>query len=154
MEAVLEAFGEACPGETFEAHTIPVAETVVAVPAACLQKVVSVLISVFSVSHLSTITGQDRGAELELLYHFWWGGGGLTLRIELPRDDARIASLTGLIPGADFYEREIAEMLDVVFEGHPHLEHLLLPEDWEEGAPLRQEPPVQREGEGEEEEEA
>lgn len=145
VTAILEAFAEACPGETFEAHTIPVAETVVAVPAACLQEVVSVLDSTFSISHLSTITGQDRGEALELLYHFWSGARGLTLRVTLPRDAARVISLTELIPGASFYEREIAEMLDVSFAGHPHLEHFLLPEDWEEGAPLRQEPPGQDE---------
>ena len=137
-EAVLEAFSETCPGETFEADTIPVAETVISVPAPCIEKVIAELSSTFSVCHLSTITGQDRGTILELLYHFWHGQG-ITLRVMLPRDDARVPTLTGVIPGADFYERELGEMLGVTFEGHPGPEHLLLPEDWEGGPPLREE---------------
>ncbi|MEA3375815.1 MAG: NADH-quinone oxidoreductase subunit C [Chloroflexota bacterium] len=134
-KTLLDAFGEACPDQTFEARTMPVDETVIEIPAACLEEVVAVLSGTFSVHHLSTITGQDRGAELELLYHFWHGQG-VTLQVVLPRDDARIRTLTDVIPGADFYEREVGEMLGVTFEGHPGPEHLLLPDDWEEGPPM------------------
>jgi NADH:ubiquinone oxidoreductase subunit C len=42
-----------------------------------------------------------------------------------------------LIPGAVFYEREIVEMLDVVFEWHPVSGFLVLPDDWYGEAPLR-----------------
>jgi len=141
-KALLEAFGEACPGRTFEARTMPVDETVIEVPAACLEDVVDVLRSTFSVHHLSTITGQDRGTELELLYHFWHERG-VTLRVTLPREDARLGTLTNAIPGADFYEREVAEMLGVTFEGHPGPEHLLLPEDWESEPPLLEGQPAE-----------
>ena len=147
IQALLEAFSGVCPDHVFEAHTIPIDETVIEVPAACLKKVVACLGSAFSISHLSTITGQDTGTELELLYHFW-SEGGLTLRVVLPYSDARIDSLTDAIAGADFYERETAEMLGVRFEGHPRsplseadgFEHFLLPEDWRIGPPpLRKE---------------
>jgi NADH:ubiquinone oxidoreductase subunit C len=113
-------------------------ETVIEIPAACLEDVVDVLRTTFSVYHLSTITGQDRGTELELLYHFWHGRG-ITLQVALPREGARVRTLTESIPGADFYEREVGEMLGVTFEGHPGPEHLLLPEDWESEPPLRKE---------------
>jgi len=144
-EALLEAFSRVCPDHAFEAHTMPIAETVIGVPPACLKAVVACLSSKFAVHHLSTITGQDTGTELELLYHFWQEGG-LTLRVVLSYDDARIESLTDAIPGADFYELETAEMLGVKFEGHPTLVgeeeegfgHFLLPEDWRPGpAPMR-----------------
>lgn len=137
-KALVEAFSETCPDRTFEARPIPVEETVIKIPASCLHEVVAVLQSRFSVYHLSTITGQDRGTELELLYHFWHHQG-ITLQVALPREDPRVGTLTETIPGADFYEREVGEMLGVVFEGHPGPEHLLLPEDWESGPPLLKE---------------
>ena len=136
IETLLATLGEACPDYAFEARTIPVDETVIEIPAACLEDVVNVLRTTFSVYHLSTITGQDRGTELELLYHFWHERG-ITLRVALPREGARVRTLTETIPGADFYEREVGEMLGVTFEGHPGPEHLLLPEDWESEPPLR-----------------
>ena len=141
-ETLLAALGEACPDHAFEADTMPVDEAVIEIPASCLEKVVAVLRSTFSIYHLSTITGQDRGTELELLYHFWHERG-ITLRVALPREDPRVTTLTGIIPGADFYEREVGEMLDVTFDGHPGPEHLLLPEDWESGPPLREERPAE-----------
>ncbi|MFW6135393.1 MAG: NADH-quinone oxidoreductase subunit C [Chloroflexota bacterium] len=141
-EALLEAFGEACPDHSFDARTMPVDETVIEVPAACLEDLVGILLSTFSAHHLSTITGQDRGTKLELLYHFWHGRG-VTLQVMLPRDDARVPTLTNAIPGADFYEREVGEMLGVTFEGHPGPEHLLLPDDWESEPPLLEEEPAE-----------
>lgn len=134
-EALLEALREVCPDYAFEARTMPVNEIVIDVPARCLEEAVAVLRETFSVHHLSTITAQDLGKELELLYHFWHEGG-ITLRVGLPPNDARVPTLTGALPGADFYEREAGEMLGVTFEGHPGPEHLLLPEDWESEPPL------------------
>jgi NADH-quinone oxidoreductase subunit C len=95
------------------------------------------LIERFDLRHLSTITGQDSGHEIELLYHFW-SGQGLTLRVALAREGSTVASVTDLIPGAAFYEREVSEMLGVAFDGHPGLHPLLLPEDWRGRPPLRQ----------------
>jgi NADH:ubiquinone oxidoreductase subunit C len=141
-EILLAALGQACPGHSFEARTMPVDEIVIEIPAACLEEVVAVLRGRFSVGHLSTITGQDRGTELELLYHFWHGRG-ITLRMALGRENPRVTTLTGAIPGADFYEREVGEMLGVTFEGHPGPEHLLLPEDWESEPPLLKEQPTE-----------
>lgn len=143
IEAVLEAFRATCPDHSFDASTMLTDETVIEIPAACLKEVVNVLLGTFSVYHLSTITGQDRGADLELLYHFWHGRG-ITLQVKVPREDARVSTLTGAIPGVDFYEREVGEMLGVTFEAHPGPEHLLLPEDWESGPPLLKEQPDEK----------
>ena len=134
-KALLDALGDVCPDHSFEARTMRVDETVIGIPPACLEEVVALLRKTFSVHHLSTITGQDRGTELELLYHFWHGQG-ITLQVKLPRENARVRTLTDAIPGADFYEREVGEMLGVTFEGHLGPEHLLLPEDWASEPPL------------------
>ena len=58
--------------------------------------------------------------------------------------EARIASVTDLIPGASFYEREIGEMLHLTFDGHPDPRPLLLPDDWNGDAPLRREFSLER----------
>jgi NADH-quinone oxidoreductase subunit C len=116
---------------------VPIDETFVALPAGCVHPATQVLVERFDLRHLSTITGQDTGSEIELLYHFW-DGTGLTLRTSLPREEPHIATLTDLIPGAAFYEREVSEMLGVTFDGHPDPRALLLPDDWDGEPPLRQ----------------
>lgn len=52
------------------------------------------------------------------------------------RQEPVVASLVPLWPGADFAEREAYDMFGVVFEGHPDLTRILMPDDWE-GHPLR-----------------
>ncbi|MFI6506311.1 NADH-quinone oxidoreductase subunit C [Streptosporangium sp. NPDC050855] len=60
----------------------------------------------------------------------------LLLRTRLPRADPRLPTAVGVFRGADWHERETFEMFGVVFEGHPYLVPLLLPEGFE-GFPLR-----------------
>ena len=77
---------------------------------------------------------------MEILYHFSEDSTGkiYSLRVKVPKDDLKIDSLTSLIKGAEFIEREIFEMLGIEFTGHPNLTRLLLAEDWPEGIyPLR-----------------
>jgi NADH:ubiquinone oxidoreductase subunit C len=138
VERCLEQIREACPSHEVQVYSLPINETVVELPTTCLKPVVTALVEQGTVHHLSTITGQDVGDIIQLLYHFW-EGSGLTLRTSLPRDESTIPSLTDLIPGAAFYEREVAEMLHVTFEGHPEPHGLLLPDDWDDTAPLRKE---------------
>ena len=63
---------------------------------------------------------------------------GLRLRVStsVPAADPTLASLVPLWAGANFLEREAFDMFGVVFEGHPDLTRILMPDDWE-GYPLR-----------------
>ncbi len=62
----------------------------------------------------------------------------LLLRTRVPRADPVLATATGVYRGANWHERETYEMFGVVFEGHPDLKPLLLPDGFE-GHPLRKE---------------
>jgi NADH-quinone oxidoreductase subunit C len=101
-----------------------------------LRPVVEFLLHHLGLAHLSAITGDDTGHEIVLLYHFW-DRGGLTLRIELPRDEPAIESIRDLIPGAVFYEREVVEMLGVRIGGYAEMGPLFLPDDWSDPPPMR-----------------
>jgi NADH:ubiquinone oxidoreductase subunit C len=60
----------------------------------------------------------------------------LMLRTLVPRDAARLETLSGVYAGANWHERETFEMFAIEFEGHPNLVPLLLPDGFE-GHPLR-----------------
>jgi len=60
----------------------------------------------------------------------------LRLKVGLPADDPHVRSVTQLFPTADWHERETWDLFGIVFDGHPDLDRILLPDDWE-GHPLR-----------------
>lgn len=60
----------------------------------------------------------------------------LRVKVGLPEADPRAPSAVGVYPTADWHEREVYDLFGVVFEGHPDLRRILLPEDWD-GHPLR-----------------
>ncbi len=57
-------------------------------------------------------------------------------RVQIPEDDPTVGSLSTLYPGSDYLEREVFDMFGIIFEGHPDLSRILMPENWE-GHPLR-----------------
>ena len=64
----------------------------------------------------------------------------ITFKILLPKNKCEVESISILIPGASWIEREITELLGVEFLHHPDPGRLLLAEDWPSGDyPLRQE---------------
>jgi len=64
---------------------------------------------------------------------------GVKVRVGL--DDPVVASVTDLFPTADHQEREIYDMFGVLFEGHPDLRRILMPEDYQ-GHPQRRDFPT------------
>ena len=86
------------------------------------------------------LTGVDTPVGVEVLYHFSFDRVGLvvTLRVLLDKDKPEIDSITPIVRGAEWIEREIHELLGVEFVGHPNMRRLILAEDWPEGVyPLR-----------------
>jgi NADH-quinone oxidoreductase subunit C len=68
-------------------------------------------------------------------------GIGVMIKADLADDDPRAMTLTPLFPGANWHEREAAEMFGVVFDGHPDPRHIYLPGGFE-GHPLRKDYPL------------
>ena len=59
----------------------------------------------------------------------------LRVKVGLAEEDPRIPSVVALYPTASWHEREAFDFFGIVFEGHPDLTRILLPDDWE-GHPL------------------
>ncbi len=57
-------------------------------------------------------------------------------------DGEPVPSLVPLWNGANWPEREAYDMFGIIFEGHPNLRRMLLPDDWDEGHPLRKDYPL------------
>jgi NADH-quinone oxidoreductase subunit C len=60
----------------------------------------------------------------------------LRAKVGLPESDPHARSVTGLFPTADWHEREIYDFYGIVFDGHPDLRRIFMPDGWE-GWPLR-----------------
>ena len=90
---------------------------------------------------LSICTGSDTRSGFEILYHFSHDATGViySVRTLVPKDDPRIASVTPVMPAANWIEREMKELLGIEFVGHPNPVPLLTSDvDWDpEKHPLR-----------------
>jgi NADH-quinone oxidoreductase subunit C len=65
----------------------------------------------------------------------------LRVKIRLDVEAPEVKSVVGLFPTADFQEREVYDMFGVVFDGHPDMRRILMPEDYE-GFPQRRDFPL------------
>ncbi len=65
----------------------------------------------------------------------------VTVKLRVPSDTPNVESVTADWPTADHQEREVYDMFGVVFDGHPDLRRILMPEDYE-GHPQRRDFPV------------
>ena len=85
-------------------------------------------------------TGTDTRSGFEILYHFAHDATGVmySVRIRIPKEEPKVASLGAWLPAARWIEREMHELLGIDFEGHPNLKPLLTAEDWpQDRYPLR-----------------
>ncbi len=87
---------------------------------------------------------EGLGLPIQVWYQLWSMNHGRQLRIlcEVPLDDLELDTVTHLWKAADWLERETWDMYGVSFKGHPDLRRILMPENYEEGFPLRKDFPL------------
>ena len=96
---------------------------------------------------LSSVSGVDYGVDvpqrLHVVYHFTSMTYRRRIRLEVTLDveDPHLPSLVGVYPTADWQERETWDMFGIVFDGHPALTRILMPDDWD-GHPQRKDYPL------------
>jgi NADH-quinone oxidoreductase subunit C/D len=101
--------------------------------------------------HITDICSADYPDDLErfeVIYHLLSlpHRRRIRLKARVTEDDPTIPSLTSIWKGADFMEREVYDLMGIKFSGHPDLRRILLPEDYEEGHPLRKDFPTEGRG--------
>lgn len=95
----------------------------------------------------SSISGvhfpHETGREQHVAYHLLSMTHNRRIRVETtaPDDDPHVPSVVSVYPTADWHERETWDMFGVVFDGHPALTRILMPDDWQ-GHPQRKDYPL------------
>jgi NADH-quinone oxidoreductase subunit C len=95
----------------------------------------------------SSVSGVDYlgtdARRLHVLYHLTSLTFRRRVRLEaaVTAEDPHLPSVTSIYPTADWQERETYDMFGVVFDGHPGMTRILMPDDWE-GHPQRKDYPL------------
>jgi NADH-quinone oxidoreductase subunit C len=95
-------------------------------------------------NHLMCLSSVDYGDHLGVVYHLdsMWNNIQLCIKVEVPREQPEVESVTPLWKTADWHEREAFDMMGIRFSNHPDLRRILCPDDWD-GYPLRKDYQVQ-----------
>ena len=86
---------------------------------------------------------QQTGAELHVVYDLlsYTHNRRVRLEVSCPDSDPHIPSIVATYPMVDWHERETWDMFGVIFDGHPALTRILMPDDWA-GHPQRKDYPL------------
>jgi Ni,Fe-hydrogenase III component G len=93
-------------------------------------------------ARLATVSGIDMRSGVELLYHWFCTDDHqfITIKTKVKKPFPKIDSIATFLPAANWIEREIYDLLGVVFTGHPDPRRLILADGWPEGVrPLARE---------------
>ncbi len=87
--------------------------------------------------------GEPQGRRLHVVYQLTSMTYRRRIRLEtaVTAQDPHVPTVTAVYPTADWQEREAYDMFGVVFDGHPNLTRILMPDDWE-GYPQRKDYPL------------
>ncbi len=99
-----------------------------------------------SFNFLENLCGVDylgRDPRFEVVYHLLSHANRarICLKVGLPEVAPHVATLTDVWVTANWQEREAFDMFGIIFDGHPALDRILMPDDWQ-GYPLRKDVPL------------
>jgi NADH-quinone oxidoreductase subunit C len=147
--ALLRSLQEAVPGVRLESAPSVDLQTTVYVSREDLLAVARELrdrpdLGFTFLAELTAVDFWPREPRFELVYLLVSIEHRLRLRVKvrLSGEDARVPTVSGLWPAANWLEREVWDLFGITFAGHPDPRRLLMPEEWE-GYPLRKDYPVQ-----------
>jgi NADH-quinone oxidoreductase subunit C len=156
---ILASLTQAVPGVSFE-HADAVDQPVIVVPAGSLVAVAQALrdtpdLNFHLLAEMTAVDYWPREPRFEVVYHLACVGVAdfprpgmrgearrLRMKTRVSGAEAALATLSGVWPNANWYEREVYDLFGIVFTAHPDLRRLLMPEDWD-GHPGRKDYPVQ-----------
>ena len=86
---------------------------------------------------------EETGGELHAVYPFLSITHNRRLRVEVtcPDEDPHIPSIVDLYPGNNWHERETYDFFGIIFDGHPAMTRIQMPDDWV-GHPQRKDYPL------------
>lgn len=98
--------------------------------------------------HVSSVDWPDALERFEVVWEFYSirKRHRIRLKTRVPESDREVDSMTDIWKGADFMEREVYDMMGIRFRNHPDLRRILLPDDYDEGYPLRKDFPLRGRG--------
>jgi len=144
---IINTLQELFPG-AIEEVTVFRGETTIVVPVDRLIDIARTLRDnpAMQFNYLVDVTAVDwmgRTPRFDVVYHLYSIPLNHAIRMKVRVDDGQhVPSLTGLWELANWGERETYDMFGIVFDGHPDLRRILLPEDWQDGFPLRKDFPI------------
>ncbi|MEU8081124.1 NADH-quinone oxidoreductase subunit C [Catellatospora citrea] len=149
-DEVVDALEEAYPGfsDAIERVVIDRGELTLHIVPAKIAEVCQILRDDLSLRYelCSSVSGVDYIAEerrLHVVYHLTSMTYRRRIRLEcaVTAADPHLPSVTTVYPTADWQERETYDMFGVIFDGHPNLTRILMPDDWD-GHPQRKDYPL------------
>jgi NADH:ubiquinone oxidoreductase subunit C len=89
--------------------------------------------------YLCNLGGIDTGEHFEVVYNIAsiYRNLRLDFKLVLPYDNAEVESVQEIWPAANWYEREMWELFGINVLNHDNLTRFLLPDDWDQGHPMR-----------------
>jgi NADH-quinone oxidoreductase subunit C len=81
----------------------------------------------------SCVSGVDMKTYFQVVYHISSYANRIVIQItvDVPRDTPEVDSIAPLYGGANWHEREAYDMFGIIFKGHPKMERILLPQDYQ-----------------------
>ena len=145
--AIIDSLTPLVPGASYEVGT-SIDFSAIYVPsdrlvATCLALLETPSLRFNVLTEVTAVDYLPRDPRFEIVYHLLSIPHRRRLRLKVRvREGASLPTVQEVWPAAGWLEREVYDMFGVVFENHPDLRRILMPDDWE-GHPQRKDYPVQ-----------